>query len=88
MAQGGRGLVGLCSLPAWSMRCAHLVHVLCVACPILTRPVPPAPFPPAGYPGAPERFEQRVEGLLAAFRRLRLPPSVTDRWVIRSGPGT
>lgn len=34
----------------------------------------------AGYPGAPERFEQRVEGLLAAFRQLNLSKSITDRW--------
>ena len=33
----------------------------------------------AGYPGHAERFEQRVEGLLAAFRNLRLPAEVTDR---------
>lgn len=33
----------------------------------------------AGYPGAPERFEQRVAGLLAAFQRLKLPKDVTDR---------
>lgn len=33
----------------------------------------------AGYPGHAERFEQRVEGLLAAFRSLRLPAEVTDR---------
>ena len=34
----------------------------------------------AGYPGEPERFEQRMAGLLAAFRRLKLPAEVTDRW--------
>ncbi len=33
----------------------------------------------AGYPGQAERFEQRVQGLLAAFRALRLPVEVTDR---------
>lgn len=33
----------------------------------------------AGYPGEPERFEQRVAGLLAAFRRLKLPAEITDR---------
>jgi IMP and pyridine-specific 5'-nucleotidase len=33
----------------------------------------------AGYPGAPERFEQRVQGLLAAFRQLNLPQHITDR---------
>jgi IMP and pyridine-specific 5'-nucleotidase len=41
----------------------------------------------AGYPGAPERFEQRVEGLLAAFRQLNLPPSITDRWGVLWGGG-
>jgi len=39
----------------------------------------------AGYPGAPDRFEQRVEGLLAAFRSLDLPKSVTDRFHIMGG---
>ncbi len=33
----------------------------------------------AGYPGEAERFEQRVAGLLNAFRFLRLPDSVTSR---------
>lgn len=37
------------------------------------------------YPGSPERFEQRVEGLLAAFRQLRLPTSITDRFHIMGG---
>ncbi len=41
----------------------------------------------AGYPGAPERFEQRVEGLLAAFRQLNLPQHITDRWAGRRGCG-
>ena len=41
----------------------------------------------AGYPGQAERFEQRVEGLLAAFRHLRLSAEVTDRFerLSRSG---
>jgi IMP and pyridine-specific 5'-nucleotidase len=39
----------------------------------------------AGYPGAPERFAQRVEGLLAAFRQLALPQTVTDRFHIMGG---
>lgn len=39
----------------------------------------------AGYPGAPERFEQRVEGLLAAFRQLGLPRAITDRFHIMGG---
>ncbi len=33
----------------------------------------------AGYPGQPEKFEERVAGLLAAFRTLRLPSEITDR---------
>ena len=33
----------------------------------------------AGYPGQPEKFEERVAGLLAAFRKLRLPSDITDR---------
>lgn len=39
----------------------------------------------AGYPGAPERFEHRVHGLLAAFRSLDLPKEVTDRFHIMGG---
>ncbi len=33
----------------------------------------------AGYPGQPEKFEERVAGLLAAFRRLRMGSDITDR---------
>ena len=33
----------------------------------------------AGYPGEANRFEERVSGLLAAFKREKLPKSVTDR---------
>lgn len=39
----------------------------------------------AGYPGEAQRFEQRVEGLLAAFRDLRLPDSITNRFHIVGG---
>ena len=39
----------------------------------------------AGYPGEAERFEQRVAGLLDAFRFLRLPDSVTSRFHIMGG---
>ena len=39
----------------------------------------------AGYPGAPERFEHRVEGLLAAFRTLDLSKEITDRFHIMGG---
>lgn len=39
----------------------------------------------AGYPGAPERFEQRVQGLLYAFTQLDLPPAVTGRFHIMGG---
>lgn len=42
----------------------------------------------AGYPGQAERFEQRVEGLLAAFRHLRLPAEVTDRFERPLAPRT
>ena len=34
----------------------------------------------AGYPGEAFRFEQRVDGLLAAFKRKRLPRSIVDRY--------
>ncbi len=40
----------------------------------------------AGYPGEPHRFEQRMAGLLAAFRRLRLPRDVTDRSTVQFCP--
>jgi IMP and pyridine-specific 5'-nucleotidase len=33
----------------------------------------------AGYPGEAHRFEQRLQGLLAAFHQLRLPPEVVSR---------
>ena len=33
----------------------------------------------AGYPGEADRFEERVAGLIAAFKRQRLPISVTSR---------
>lgn len=39
----------------------------------------------AGYPGEAQRFEQRVEGLLAAFRDLRLPDAITNRFHIVGG---
>jgi len=39
----------------------------------------------AGYPGEPEKFEQRVEGLLMAFESLNLPKKVTDRFHIMGG---
>jgi IMP-specific 5'-nucleotidase len=34
----------------------------------------------AGYPGEAGRFEQRVQGLLAAFRQQRLPDHIVDRY--------
>ncbi|CAK0783513.1 hypothetical protein CVIRNUC_006712 [Coccomyxa viridis] len=39
----------------------------------------------AGYPGQPDKFEERVAGLLAAFRKLRLPNEITDRFHIMGG---
>ncbi|CAL5220580.1 g2618 [Coccomyxa viridis] len=39
----------------------------------------------AGYPGEPEKFEERVAGLLAAFRKLRMPSDITDRFHIMGG---
>jgi IMP and pyridine-specific 5'-nucleotidase len=33
----------------------------------------------AGYPGDAAKFEQRIAGLLQAFKRLNLPPQVTSR---------
>lgn len=35
----------------------------------------------AGYPGEPDKFEKRVQGLLEAFRKLKLSPEVTSRCV-------
>lgn len=39
----------------------------------------------AGYPNDAEKFEQRVEGLLAAFTALNLPKQVTDLFHIMGG---
>ena len=39
----------------------------------------------AGYPGDAEKFEQRVEGLLAAFAALDLPKDVIDKFHIMGG---
>lgn len=33
----------------------------------------------AGYPGQADKFEQRVAGLTATFRKLRLPQHIMDR---------
>jgi IMP and pyridine-specific 5'-nucleotidase len=58
--------------PCWRAQVAHIVAMMRsgISVAIVTA---------AGYPGEPERFEQRVAGLLSAFRRLKLPPEVTDR---------
>ena len=42
----------------------------------------------AGYPGEADRFEQRVQGLLAAFRSMNLPQNITDRWRLFALLGT
>lgn len=39
----------------------------------------------AGYPGDATKFEGRIRGLLAAFRDLQLPKSITDRFFIMGG---
>ncbi|KAI8475916.1 MAG: IMP-specific 5'-nucleotidase-domain-containing protein [Monoraphidium minutum] len=39
----------------------------------------------AGYPGDASKFEGRIEGLLSAFRRLKLPPSVAGRFHLMGG---
>jgi IMP and pyridine-specific 5'-nucleotidase len=39
----------------------------------------------AGYPGEAHKFERRLTGLLDAFRRMRLPAEVTDRFHIMGG---
>lgn len=36
----------------------------------------------AGYPGDASKFENRIQGLLAAFKKYRLPANITNRWVI------
>ena len=77
----GKGTAGLPCCPARTpKRCTPTPHSTCsnVHVAIVTA---------AGYPGAPERFEQRVEGLLAAFRQLNLPQHITDRWGRRRGGG-
>ena len=35
----------------------------------------------AGYPGQADKFEQRVAGLTATFRQMRLPQHIMDRQV-------
>jgi IMP and pyridine-specific 5'-nucleotidase len=39
----------------------------------------------AGYPGAPWMFENRIQGLLGAFRARELPSEVTDRFLMLGG---
>ncbi|KIZ01088.1 IMP-specific 5'-nucleotidase 1 [Monoraphidium neglectum] len=39
----------------------------------------------AGYPGDASKFEGRIEGLLSAFRRLRLPPEIAGRFHLMGG---
>jgi len=39
----------------------------------------------AGYPGEPKRFEQRVQGLLDTFKKMRLGRDVTRRFHIMGG---
>lgn len=39
----------------------------------------------AGYPGAPHLFEQRIAGLVNAFKDRGLPPDVTDRFLMLGG---
>lgn len=39
----------------------------------------------AGYPEQPERFEQRMEGLLQMFRDQKLPKELTDRFLLMGG---
>eukprot|EP00879_Flechtneria_rotunda_P011066 GHRR01011562.1.p1 GENE.GHRR01011562.1~~GHRR01011562.1.p1 ORF type:complete len:276 (+),score=73.08 GHRR01011562.1:252-1079(+) len=34
----------------------------------------------AGYPGDASKFENRIQGLLAAFKARKLPASITNRW--------
>ena len=56
----------------WHAQVAHIVA-------LMRSGISVAIVTAAGYPGEPERFEQRMAGLLTAFRRLQLPPEVTDR---------
>lgn len=56
----------------WRPQVAHIVS-------LMRSGIDVAIVTAAGYPGEPERFEQRVAGLLAAFRRLKLPAEITDR---------
>jgi IMP and pyridine-specific 5'-nucleotidase len=35
----------------------------------------------AGYPGEAAKFENRIQGLLAAFSKYRLPATITNRCV-------
>eukprot|EP00201_Polytomella_parva_P015416 CAMPEP_0175050918 /NCGR_PEP_ID=MMETSP0052_2-20121109/7512_1 /TAXON_ID=51329 ORGANISM="Polytomella parva, Strain SAG 63-3" /NCGR_SAMPLE_ID=MMETSP0052_2 /ASSEMBLY_ACC=CAM_ASM_000194 /LENGTH=377 /DNA_ID=CAMNT_0016315147 /DNA_START=281 /DNA_END=1412 /DNA_ORIENTATION=- len=57
---------------------AHIVNLMCnnVHVAIVTA---------AGYPGEPRKFERRVQGLLTAFKRLRLSEEITSRFHIMGG---
>ena len=39
----------------------------------------------AGYPQQPHLFENRIQGLVGAFRARKLPPKVTDRFLMLGG---
>lgn len=43
----------------------------------------------AGYPGEPEKFEQRLQGLLDVCKAERLPPALCERFflMVRRSPG-
>lgn len=67
---------------------AHMQHdndMIHLIISLMKRGVHVAIVTAAGYPNDADKFEQRVEGLLAAFSRLDLPKSVTDRFHIMGG---
>lgn len=42
----------------------------------------------AGYPGDASKFEGRLQGLLKAFERHKLPPSITNRCAAAAAAAT
>eukprot|EP00889_Picochlorum_renovo_P004605 jgi/Picre1/31635/NNA_006986.t1 len=67
---------------------AHMQHdndMIHLIISLMKRGVHVAIVTAAGYPNDADKFEQRVEGLLAAFSRLDLPKSVTDKFHIMGG---
>ena len=57
----------------------------CIAASALTASTPSRLCPAPCAQGDPSKFEGRIAGLLAAFRRLKLPPEVVGRFHLMGG---